>query len=295
MGSGVATRGRKMIRFGRSCTSRVDPFTLRPMSTDAHGRPTGTPLAFTPDDVRSPSHAERARTLVSRERTAALGTLAVTPEGHPYVSYVTFAIDEGRPVLCLSRIAEHGKNLAADPRVSLLVHEAGKADPLANGRVTLLGRAVPVADRDRARAAFIEANAHAAYYVDYQDFAFHALEVESLRYIGGYGRMSWVSAEDWYGAAPDPLAASAKGMIDHMNDDHADALVLYAKAFTSAHDATEVTMTAIDRYGFEMTVTTPRGRGPARLAFEQELATPKDARVALVALVGEARKKLSGG
>ena len=126
-------------------------------------------------------------------------------------------------------------------------------------------------------------------------FAFHALEVESLRYIGGYGRMSWVSAGDWYGAAPDPLAASAKGMIDHMNDDHADALVLYAKAFTSAHDATEVTMTAIDRYGFEMTVTTPRGRGPARLAFEQELATPKDARVALVALVGEARKKLSGG
>ena len=78
-----------------------------------------------------------------------------------------------------------------------------------------------------------------------------------------------------------------------MNDDHADALVLYAKAFTEARDATEATMTAIDRYGFEMTVTTPRGRGPARLAFETELATPKDARVALVALVGKAREALA--
>lgn len=262
------------------------------MSTDAHGRPSGAPLTFTHPDVRAPSHAERAATLVSGQRTGALGTLAAEPAGHPYVSYVTFALHGTTPVFCLSRIAEHGKNLALDPRVSLLVHESGSADPLANGRVTLLGRATVVADRDAAKAAFVEAQPHATHYVDYQDFAFYGLEVESLRYIGGYGRMSWVSAEDWSRATPDPLASAAKAMIDHMNDDHADALVLYAKVFTEAHDATSATMTAIDRYGFEMTVDTPRGRGPARLAFADELATPKDARVALVALVKEAKSKL---
>lgn len=265
------------------------------MTTDAHGRPTGTPLAFTPEDVRAPSHAERARTLVSLEKTGALGTLAVETAGHPYVSYVTFAEGADGPLFCLSRIAEHGKNLAADPRASLLVHESGSADPLANGRVTLLGRVTVLTDEARAAAkdAFVAAHPQAAYYADYKDFAFYGLVVESLRYIGGYGRMSWVSAEDYLAAKPDPLARSAKGMIAHMNDDHADALVLYAKAFTEARDATEATMTAIDRYGFEMTVTTPRGRGPARLAFETELATPKDARVALVALVGKAREALA--
>ena len=261
------------------------------MTTDAHGRPSGTPLTFTNPDVRALTHAERALTLVSGQRTGALGTLAIEPLGHPYVSYVTFALHGTTPVFCLSRIAEHGKNLAADTRVSLLVHESGSADPLANGRVTLLGRASVVADREAVKAAFVEAQPHAAHYVDYQDFAFYGLTVESLRYIGGYGRMSWVSADDWSKATPDPLAASAKGMIAHMNDDHADALVLYAKAFTEAHDVTNATMTAIDRYGFEMTIDTPRGRGPARLAFADELATPKDARVALVALVKEAKAK----
>lgn len=262
------------------------------MTTDAHGRPTGAPLTFTPGDVRAPTHAERARTLVAGHVTGALGTLAVDPPLHPYVSYVTFAMDEGTPLFCLSRIAEHGKNVAGDPRVSLLVHDSTSADPLANGRVTLLGRVRPPSDRARAREAFLKANPHASHYVDYQDFAFHELAIESLRYIGGYGRMSWVDADAWHAADADPIAPSAKGILAHMNEDHADALLLYAQAFTEARDATAATMTAIDRYGFEMTVDTPRGRGPARLAFAAEITNAKDARVSLVALVGESRAKL---
>lgn len=261
------------------------------MTLDAHGRPTDAPLVFTQGDVAAPTHGDRARTLLASQTTGALGTLALEPLGHPYVSYVTYALDEGTPIVCLSRIAEHGKNLAGDPRISLMVHESTKADPLANERVTLLGRAIPAPDRDAARALFVAAQPHAKHYVDYADFSFHRLEVESARYIGGYGRMSWVSAEAFAAGKVDPIAAHAKGILDHMNDDHADALVLYARAFTSATDATEATMTAIDRLGFEMTVVTPRGRGPARLAFETPIATPKDARVALVALVGAARAK----
>jgi len=263
------------------------------MSLDAHGRPTDLPLVFTSDDVPAPTHADRARTLLASQSTGALGTLATEPSGHPYVAYVTFALDGSTPIFCLSRIAEHGKNLAADARVSLMVHESTKADPLANARLTLLGRAIAPEHRDRAREAFLASNPHAKHYVDYADFSFHALELESARYIGGYGRMSWVTTDDFRAGTVDPIAPHARGILDHMNDDHADALLTYARAFTTATDATAATMTAVDRLGFEMTVDTPRGRGPARLAFAAPIGSAKDARVALVALVAEARAKLT--
>lgn len=260
------------------------------MSNDQHGRPSGAALTFTPENVRAPSHAERARTLVSQQGFGSLATLTTDPAGYPYASFTTFALEAGEPVFLISRLAEHTRNLLADGRASLLVHESHQADPLANGRVTLLGRVSRLeAPATSARDAFIAAHPQASYYVDFSDFAFFRLQVESVRYIGGYGRMSWVSAEDFRAAEPDPLAAAAAGIVKHMNDDHADALRSYALAFTSAHDASAATMTAIDRYGFEMTVHTPRGIGPARLAFDAPLTHADQARNVLVKLLGAAR------
>jgi heme iron utilization protein len=258
------------------------------MTSDAHGRPSGVAPAFTPGDVKAPSHAERARTLVTGQSTATLCTLALDPAGYPYGSLVTFALHEGNPVFLISRIAEHTRNVAGDPRASLLVHESGKADPLANGRVTLIGRCTMLGAHDEragaVRASFLAAHPGASYYVDYADFAFWQLELEAVRYIGGYGRMSWVDALDFRQATPDPLAPAVERILKHMNDDHADSLLLYARRFTLASDAERAVMTAIDRYGFEMTVHTPAGVGPARLAFETPLHTANDARVALAAL-----------
>jgi putative heme iron utilization protein len=258
------------------------------MTNDAHGRPSGAAETFTPDDVKAPSHAERARTLVAGQGTATLCTLALDPAGYPYGSLVTFALHDGHPVFLISRIAEHTRNVAGDPRASLLVHESGKADPLSNGRVTLLGRCTKLAgDEARqagVRASFLAAHANAGYYVDYADFDFWRLDVEAVRYIGGYGRMSWVDAGDFARATPDPLAPAAERILAHMNEDHADSLRLYAQKLTSAVDAERAIMTAIDRYGFEMTIHTPRGVGPARLAFDAPLQNANEARVALVAL-----------
>jgi TonB dependent receptor/Pyridoxamine 5'-phosphate oxidase len=105
------------------------------------------------------------------------------------------------------------------------VAEGGAADPLANGRVTLLGPCQRVdEDGGSARAAFLAAHPNSAYYADFSDFAFWKLRVNAIRYIGGYGRMSWISQADWQAAEPDPLAPSAAGMVAHMNADHADAL-----------------------------------------------------------------------
>src|SRR3954466_7059880 len=165
--------------------------------TDAHSRPSGdTPEPLYDVNVPTPTHAERARTLVTQISTGTLCTLAVDPAGYPYGSFVTVAFDGGNPVFLISALAEHTRNLEQDRRASLLVAESGAADPLANGRVTMLGRCTRVEDDGgRARAAFMAVHPNAAYYADFRDFGFWKLRVAAIRYIGGYGRMSWIGEE----------------------------------------------------------------------------------------------------
>ena len=244
--------------------------------------------------VKAPSHAERCRTLAAGARAGTLCTIARDPEGYPYGSLVTVAIDaEGRPLLLLSRLAEHTQNLDHRADTSILLSEPLErhAQPLAVGRVTLLGecRLVPEAERADARATFLAVQKDAAYYVDFSDFAFYRLEPSALRYVGGFGRMSWVTAADYAAAEPDPLAPSAAGILEHMNDDHTDAVLSYARALAGIASATSATMTAVDRYGFELAASTPDGPKVARLAFEEPVATSDEVRKAMVALVGVAR------
>jgi putative heme iron utilization protein len=177
-----------------------------------------------------PSHAERARTLMASQGRGALSTIALEPPGSPFGSVVTYGLDDaGRPSFFVSTLAEHTRNLDADKRASLLVVEdtpAG-ADPLASARVTLVGTVGEVTDADEraaARAGYLAANP-SAFYVDYGDFRCLRLEPAAVRYVGGFGRMSWVDAAAYAQARPDPLAPAAAAIIGHMNADHADALV----------------------------------------------------------------------
>ena len=255
-----------------------------------HAGPRSQELLYDPD-VKTPSHAERARTLLSELQTATLATVAKDPAGHPYPSFVTFALDGGDPVLLISEMAEHTQNLRVDSRASLLAAENRSSDPLANGRVTLLGDCRPVEASDTsAREVYLERLPNAAYYCDFADFNFWRLRVESIRYIGGYGRMSWVTGDAWHGAEPDPLASHADGIIEHMNEDHVDAMALLCRTFSKAKEAEQVTMSSVDRYGFEMSVVTAQGPRPVRLAFPAPVEEPDGARQALIALVREARR-----
>ncbi len=246
---------------------------------------------------REPSHAERARTLAATQATASLCTLARDPEGFPYGSLVAYAMEGPDPVLLISQLAEHTGNLQHDPRASLLVAESGVEDPLARGRVTLLGRAEPIPEgpeRDAARRVTLEAQPGAARYVDFPDFAFWKLRVETLRYIGGFGRMSWVDAEAWRAAEPDPIAPHAAGILDHMNEDHAKNMIDFCRAFGDAPRTTSVRMTAIDRYGFEMLAAESEDEEPraVRLGFERAVATSGEVRREMVTLARNARAAL---
>ena len=251
-------------------------------------------LLYDPN-IPTPSHAEYARTLMAQAADATLSTLAVEPAGHPYGSLVLFGELDGDPILLISTLAEHTKNLLVDRRCSLLVTAAGPQNPLALGRVTLVATAEPV-DTDtlpQAREAFLSKNPDAKGYADFRDFQFWRLRVQGIRYIGGFGRMSWVPPQDWQAATPDPIAPHAAPIIEHMNDDHTDAMVLYCKAFSSAGEVSAATMTGVDRYGFEMRAETADGPRPIRVAFEKAAVKPGQIRTKLVQLVRRARAELA--
>jgi putative heme iron utilization protein len=222
-----------------------------------------------------------------------LSTIARDPNGFPYGSLVTLAVDDtGRPLLLLSELAEHTCNLQARPEASLLLTEPlGTHDqPLALGRVTILGLCAKVSDAERAdaRDTFLKQQPGASYYVEFRDFGFYRLEPAALRYIGGFGRMSWVGAEEYRAAEPDSLAALASGILRHMNEDHAEAVLACAIGLAGVADATSASMTAVDRYGFEMAAVTPKGPRAARLAFEATIATADEVRGAIVEMAHRA-------
>ncbi len=263
---------------------------------DAGGEANAAPgsndsLAAAPE----PSHAERARTLVAGQSRGALSTIAVAPAGTPFGSVVTYGVHAaGAPVFFVSTLAEHTRNLDADPRASLLVVEdaPGGADPLASGRVTLLGTVAEVTDpaeRTEARASYLDANP-GAFYVDYGDFRCMRLTVTDVRYVGGFGRMSWVDGPSFAAAKPDPLASVATGIIGHMNVDHAEALVTLCHHFAARPDAVKASMTAVDRYGFEMVAQLGDDRKEAlRIGFPSEQDSAEGVRAELIAMLGIAR------
>ena len=249
-------------------------------------------LLYDPD-IPTPSHAERAMTLLASAPDGVISTIATDPAGFPYGSLVLFGLLDCDPIFLISGLATHTRNLKADDRASLLVKESGPNNPLALGRVTLVGRCAPVTDADAARAAFLEKNPAAKFYADFGDFGLWRLRVERIRYIGGFGRMSWPDPADWRAADPDPIVAHADGILSHMNADHVEAMRLYCQAFSRTGPVASATMTGVDRYGFEMSAETTDGPRPIRVAFSVAAASPGDVRREMVALVKEARKKLN--
>jgi heme iron utilization protein len=145
-------------------------------------------------------------------------------------------------------------------------------------------------DRPTDRDGHLKANPTSANYIDFGDFTFYRHDVQSIRYVGGYGRMSWVDAAAYAEPEPDPLAAAAAaGIIEHMNADHAEAQVLFCRHLAERPNTTEAVMSAVDRYGFEMIAVSPAGRAAVRLGFPEECTTGEQVRQAMVALVAAAR------
>ena len=147
---------------------------------------------------------------------------------------------------------------------------------------------VPADEIAAARAAYLERHERARYWVDFEDFGLWCLDIEDLYYVGGFAAMDWVTAADYRGAQPDPLADAAPGIIAHMNADHADALVEYARHF-AREPADEATMVAVDRLGFKLRLRQGERLSSVRIAFPAEVRTAAQSRETLIAMLREAR------
>src|SRR3984957_18917264 len=254
-------------------------------SAPDHGVVDGAPSVPPPlspvDPAPRLTPAEEARTLLARTNVGALAT--VTADRDPWASLITYgALEDGSPVLCVSRLAEHGRNLDADARASIVITQPDPpADPLAAARVTLAGRAArPAGDAElaRARQVHLDAVPAARIYIDFSDFSLWVLHVERVRWVGGYGRMDSATGEQYLAAEPDPVTPAAAGAIAHLNADHADALTAMAQVFGGYPDTANAVCTDIDRYGLDLRVHTPRGVAYTRVGFPDPLSSASQLR-----------------
>ncbi|HYF25221.1 MAG TPA: DUF2470 domain-containing protein [Baekduia sp.] len=227
------------------------------------------------------SAAEEARTLVAAARFGALATISA--DGGPWASVVAYVpLDDGRPVLHVSTLAEHGRNLQRDQRASLVVTEdAGAGDLLDAGRVTLAGR---VRRPDEAGAPGAPGDPHG-----FADFSTWVLEVERVRWVGGFARMDSVDGAAYLAATPDPTGPSAARAVAHLNADHADALLDIARTLAGRPEATAASCVRIDRYGLDLRITAPGGATEERVAFAEPATAPDGLRAATVELTRRAR------
>jgi putative heme iron utilization protein len=254
----------------------------------------GTGAASDQPAIPEPSYAERARTLMHLGRVGSLSTHSRKQPGFPFGSVMPYGLDDhGRPIFLISTIAMHTQNLTADARASLLVtqDDAG-GDPLGASRITLVGNVLPVPELEipETREVYLGRHADSRYWVDFEDFSFYRMDVVDIYFVGGFGVMGWVSAAEYLGCQPAPLADSMTEIIQHMNADHKDALVLLAREFARV-ESQDATMTAVDRLGFHVRLKTPDGVRDARIAFLREVRSSVETRKVLVEMVQQARQR----
>lgn len=228
----------------------------------------------------------RARHVLRAADRATLATSAVDG-AWPYASLVMLACDQdATPIMLLSTLAEHTKNLLADARVSLLVDGTGGLDePLTGARATILGHCEVTTD-PRHRARYLARHPSAAMFADFKDFAFYKVTPTRAHLVAGFGKITWIEAAQlMFDARPmAALAESEAGIIEHMNDDHGDAVELYAGKLLDL-PGTGWRMTGIDPEGCDLRA----GGRTARLQFERTIDSADAARAELVRLVKRAR------
>ncbi len=231
--------------------------------------------------------AAAARGLMRRTRSAALATTLRDNDGWAYASLVTVACDcDGSPILLLSDLADHTRNLKADSRASLLFEAAsGRANPQTGPRVTVLGR-VETNNAAGLRRRFLARHPSASLYADFADFHIYRMTAERAHHVGGFGRADWIDGKDLILAedAASAIAGAETEILERMNEEHGDAATLYATRLLGRQGG-GWTMSAVDPEGCDLR----RGNMVARLDFARPATDPRSLVEMLIALALQAR------
>jgi putative heme iron utilization protein len=226
-----------------------------------------------------------AKKLLREGRSGALATL-MAASGDPYCSLVNIATAaDGSPLLLISRLAVHTKNILNDPRVSLMIDERKPGDPLEGARVMLMGTAAATADED-VRRRYLARQPEAEMFAGFADFAFYRVALKGAHLVAGFGRIVDLKPEDVLTAVDDAaeLTASEPDILAHMNADHRDTCRLYATKLLGAADG-DWRCVGCDPEGLEL----QQGRSALRLPFPQRVRTSGVLRAVLKQLADQAR------
>jgi hypothetical protein len=170
-----------------------------------------------PDKATPISTAKAARQLLRAHRYGALCTLSKKFDGHPFGSITPYLVDhDGSLLILISTLAEHTKNIQHDPRVSLITHNQEDTHIQTQGRITIVGTALLLEDRELAGKRYLRYFPEAKTYFAMHDFQFYRIVPQALRYIGGFGDIHWVKAEN-YLLPPYPLIAEEDALLDKIN------------------------------------------------------------------------------
>jgi putative heme iron utilization protein len=226
-----------------------------------------------------------AKKLMREARSGALATL-MAGSGDPYCSLVNVAsATDGAPLLLISRLAVHTKNILADARVSLMLDERKPGDPLEGARVMLMGLAAPTESED-ARRRYLARQPEAEMFAGFGDFAFYEVTLKAAHLVAGFGRIVDLKPADLLTdlSGAEALIAAEPAVIEHMNTDHADTCRLYATKLLGAHDA-EWRCVGCDPDGLDLQFE----RTGLRLQFPQRVSQPDMLRTVLKQLAERAR------
>jgi putative heme iron utilization protein len=231
-----------------------------------------------------------AKKLLREARTGALATLMVD-SGGPYCSLINVATAaDGAPLLLISQLAVHTRNILADPRVSIMLDERKAGDPLEGARIMLMGSVVAT-DEPEASRRYLDRHPSAAGFARFKDFAFYRMDIDAAHLVAGFGRIVDLKPEeilvDLRGA--ESLVAAESEICAHMNNDHAEAVRLYATQLLSAPGG-EWRCVGCDPEGLEL----QRDLTALRLPFPQRIMTAQALRLVLKQLADQARAKKSG-
>jgi putative heme iron utilization protein len=226
-----------------------------------------------------------AKKLLREGRSGALATL-MAGSGDPYCSLVNVATEpSGAPLLLLSTLALHTKNILADSRVSLMLDERKEGDPLEGARVMLMGTLAVTGD-DAARSTYLRRHPDAEMFAGFGDFAFYRMDITRAHLVAGFGRIVDLAADDVLTDVSDAsaLLEAEAGAIDHMNADHAEACRLYATKLLGGPDG-DWACVGVDPEGIEL----QQGRMALRLFFPQRVTAPGPLRAVLKDLAEKGR------
>jgi putative heme iron utilization protein len=220
-----------------------------------------------------------ARRLLKHQSVGVLSTHSIDVEGYPFGSIAPYTLNyAGEPIILISEIAQHTRNIKHNNKVSLTVFDPHADDPQSSSRLTWIGDAESIDPSDaQSRDRYLRYFPTSESYFETHDFSFYRIRLRRARFIGGFGQIFWIERDALL--VENPFRETERGIVEHMNQDHKPALFHYCEILGRSN-VEEVIMSGIDSEGFDMLA----GKQKLRIDFDSPIDTSEEARANLVKL-----------